>query len=59
MEQMAKKIIDTNPHLRTKKKRRDKVAKSQSASHKIEGINVSRSKIKRMLRDENGSVRRK
>lgn len=54
---MAKKIIDTNPHLRTKKKRRDKVAKSQSASHKIEGINISRSKIKRMLRDKNGSMK--
>lgn len=56
---MAKKIIDTNPHLRTRKDRKEKVARSQSASHKIEGINVSRSKIKGMLRDRNGSVRRK
>jgi len=56
---MAKKIIDTNPHLRTRKDRRERVAKSQSVSHKIEGINVSPSKIKRMLKDKNGSIGRK
>lgn len=56
VKELAKKIIDTNPHLRTKKKRIEKVAKSQSILHKIEGINVSRSKIKHMLyNSKNGS----
>lgn len=50
---MAKKIIDTNPHLRTKKDRIKTVARSQSSSQKIEGINVSRSKIKQMLERRN------
>ncbi len=46
---MAKKIIDTNPHLRTKKDRIERVARSQSASQGIEGIKISPAKIKEML----------
>lgn len=46
---MAKKIIDTNPHLRTKEDRIERVARSQSASQGIEGIKISPAKIKQIL----------
>ncbi len=50
---MAKKIIHTNPHLRSKEERIKRVARSQSASHAIEGINIPSSKFEEILRKQN------
>lgn len=52
---MAKKVIDTNPHLKTKKDRIERVARSQAVSHRIEGISISAEKIKRMLTEKKAS----
>jgi len=56
---MAKKIIDTNPHLRSKEERIKRVSRSQSVSHAIEGINISSSKFEQILRARNNSQSRK
>jgi len=52
---MARKIIDTKPHLKTKKDRIERVARSQLVSHGIEGIKISPAKIKRMLTENDRS----
>lgn len=45
---MAKKIIQTNPHLRTRKQRIEKIARSASASARIEGIEIDIAEIRQM-----------
>lgn len=45
---MARKVIDTNPHLKTKKDRIERVARSQAVSANIEGINISYRDTKKM-----------
>lgn len=57
---MAKKVIDTNPHLKTRKDRIERVARSQASSAKIEGIRVSYHATKKMAEKvARKSVRRK
>lgn len=45
---MAKKIIQTNPHLRTRKQRIEKIARSASVSARIEGIEIDIAEIRQM-----------
>jgi len=57
---MAKKVIDTNPHLKTREGRVDRVARSQSTSANIEGIKISYHTTKKMAeKAARKSVRRK
>lgn len=57
---MARKVIHTNPHLKTREDRVDRVARSQAASAKIEGIKVSYQTTKKMAeKAARKSVRRK
>ena len=57
---MARKVIHTNPHLKTREDRVDRVARSQAVSAKIEGIKVSYQTTKKMAeKAARKSVRRK
>ena len=46
------RVINTNKHLKTKENRISKVAKSQSNSHSIEGIQIPQEKIYVMLKEK-------
>jgi hypothetical protein len=55
---MPKRVIETNPHLRTESKREESIVRSAIASAKIEGITISKAKARQMYREAYSRVKK-